>query len=181
MATIRSSNLIDMTNEKRGRLLIISRAENDKRGEARWNCICDCGNSATVLGSHLRGGASTSCGCRTSEVVSMRQREKPTIPGHTTHGHSKHRLYTTWSNMKTRCLNPRNRAYKWYGARGIAICEEWYDFMNFYHWAIDNGYSDNLTIDRIDPDGNYEPTNCRWVTIEEQQGNRRDTRNATNV
>lgn len=165
--------LIDLTGYTFGRLEVISRAENDSRGEARWNCLCTCGNISIVLGSHLRRGAAVSCGCFRREATSKRQRANPTMPSHVTHGHSHDRLYTTWANMKTRCFNSRNRAYKWYGERGITICDKWKDFMTFYSWAINSGYADNLTIDRIDPNGNYEESNCRWITIQEQQANRR--------
>jgi hypothetical protein len=91
------------------------------------------------------------------------------------HGMRHTRLYETFVNMKTRCYNSNNSRYKLYGGRGIKICDEWLkDFNTFYEWAIDHGYNDTLTIDRIDPDGDYEPSNCRWVTWQTQQNNRRN-------
>lgn len=94
----------------------------------------------------------------------------------TKHGMYRTRVYCCWNDMKQRCFNPNNKAYPNYGARGIKVCDDWLDkengFMNFYNWAMENGYQDNLTLDRIDVNGNYEPSNCRWLTIQEQQFNK---------
>lgn len=87
---------------------------------------------------------------------------------------SKQRIHHAWQNIRERCFNPSNKNYQWYGARGISICEEWKHFKAFYEWAIKNGYSDELTIDRIDSDGNYEPMNCRWVSTKDQSRNKRN-------
>ena len=98
------------------------------------------------------------------------------IKQNTLHGKSHTRLYKIWIGMKKRCYNPRSNAYERYGGRGIGIYQEWLnDFMSFYNWSMENGYNDNLSIDRIDVNGNYEPSNCRWATIDEQSSNKRDT------
>ena len=108
-----------------------------------------------------------SCGCLVPERMSaVGQKRK-------THGESQTRLYRIWSGMKSRCLNPRNRKYNIYGGKGVKVCPEWvYSFENFRDWAVVNGYADNLTIDRIDSNGDYEPSNCRWTTYNEQNSNR---------
>lgn len=166
------ANFIDLTGKRFGRLTVKSRASNDKSGSARWNCICDCGNYTTVLGGHLRKGKILSCGCYMRECSSHRLKEHPTS-GNLKHGMRHTRLYTIWTNMKTRCLNEKNRAYKWYGAVGVSICPEWMRFEGFLEWASKSGYQDILTIDRINPFGNYEPSNCRWVSKSEQRKNQR--------
>ena len=163
---------IDLTGQRFGRLVADVRSDNDKRGEARWECVCDCGNRTIVLSSHLRKGHIQSCGCLAKE----RSRETiMKIPnrGHYTHRGSNTRLYQIWVNMKTRCLNPNNRAYKWYGAVGVTICQEWMQFENFQQWALESGYQEHLTIERENPFGNYEPSNCTWITKSEQRSNQR--------
>lgn len=155
--------------ERFGRLIVVERAENyiSPQGQARkrWLCKCDCGNMVTVFARGLIGGDTKSCGCLQKEIAK-------TV--NTKHGMHGARLHVIWSSMKNRCYNQNSTNYKYYGAKGVAICGEWlHDFQAFYDWAMANGYRDDLTIDRINVYGNYEPTNCRWVTIAEQQRNKR--------
>lgn len=162
------SKLIDLTGQKFGRLTVAERAENGvrKNGSSytRWLCKCDCGKELIVDGGNLKKGHSKSCGCYAREQI---------IKTHTTHGQKKSRLYVIWRGMKSRCANPKTNRYKNYGGKGIKVCDEWlHDFKAFYDWSMSHGYADNLTLDRIDANGNYEPLNCRWVTIKEQENNR---------
>lgn len=163
---------IDLTGQRFGRLVADVRSDNDKRGEARWECVCDCGKRTIVLSSHLRSGRIQSCGCYMREASAARMRATRT-KGNSRHGFTGTRLYYIWVNMKTRCLNPNNRAFKWYGAVGITICPEWLNFENFKDWALASGYQENLTIERVNPFKNYCPENCTWIPINEQRKNQR--------
>ena len=155
---------VDLTGNRYGKLVALERAKN--RGKhTMWKCKCDCGNYTITGASELKQGTTKSCGCLKFESRNS------------THGLTKTRLYSIWSKMKDRCLNKNNPAYKWYGGRGITICQEWLDdFANFYNWSIENGYKEGLSIDRIDVNGNYEHCNCRWITLEEQALNTRTTK-----
>lgn len=161
-----------MTGKRCGRLTVISRVGSDTRGEMRWFCQCDCGNETTVLGSHLRYGRVVSCGCYASELARERGKTLKT-KGNLKHGGAGTRLYRIWANMKTRCLNPNTKAFKWYGAVGVTVCPEWMKFENFAKWAIESGYRDDLTIERINPFSDYCPQNCTWIPINEQRRNQR--------
>lgn len=157
------SKLIDITGKRYNHLTVIRRVENAKNGVAVWECRCDCGNITKVRGSNLKSGAVKSCGC-------LRHTTKPTLK----HNMSHTRLYRTWAAMKQRCYGSSNRSLKDYGGRGIKMCEEWREsFELFMEWAMSNGYSDDLTIERINVDGDYCPENCMWIPWEQQQGNRR--------
>lgn len=156
--------LKDLTGQKFGKLTVIKRVENSKWNETRWLCKCECGNETIVNYGKLAYKHTTSCGCYAKELF---------INNVSKHNLRKTRLYNIWANMKQRCFNKNNKFYNRYGGRGITICNEWEnDFKNFYDWSIKNGYKDNLTIDRINNDGNYEPANCRWVDNKTQSNNR---------
>ena len=159
---------IDLTGKKFGRLKVLRFAF--VKDCAYWECICDCGNVVNVRGCCLTTGHTQSCGCLQKEKAA-----KNNINNNVTHGMTKTRIYKRWTGIKNRCQNPHSKDYKNYGGRGISVCDEWQEFIPFYDWAVSNGYRDDLTIDRIDVNGNYEPSNCRWVTTKEQNGNKSDT------
>lgn len=124
-----------------------------------WVCLCACGNFTETSSSSLRSGGTRSCGCLRRENGFKRMFK---------HGEARTRLYRIWKSMKSRCCNLKAHNYKRYGKRGIQVCIEWKeDFLSFRNWALNNGYTNNLTIDRIDNDGNYEPSNCQWITQSE--------------
>lgn len=151
--------------EKYGRLTVLSCAGRNNDGRQMFLCKCECGKETTVIGKHLQSGNTKSCGCYKHDAG---------IKANTTHGLSKTNIYRIWASMKDRCTRNNCSAYPNYGGRGITVCQEWLDsFEVFYAWATENGYEEGLSIDRIDVNGNYEPSNCRWVTMEAQAHNKR--------
>ena len=156
-----------MIGKRFGRLTVIAESPIRKNKAVCWVCKCDCGNiTQPIKSSTLRNGESKSCGCLQVEITAKRS---------TKHGLRKTRIYSIWSNMKHRCYSPNATGFKNYGGRGITVCEEWKNsFQVFYDWSMSNGYEEHLTIDRIDVNGNYKPSNCRWVSMEIQQNNRKN-------
>lgn len=178
---ITPKNFVDITGRRFHRLQVLSRAGRDSHGRATWNCVCDCGNTCVVAGYLLRNNGTKSCGCLHDEKARERA-----IARNATHRKSNSRLYPIWHSMKQRCTYPHHPAWKYYGGRGITVCDEWlHSFEAFYRWAYENGYRDDAqkwecTLDRIDNNGNYCPENCRWVDMKTQVANQRKDRSRRN-
>lgn len=128
-----------------------------------WRCICSCGTEKIIMGSDLRAGKSRSCGCASRQLKSEKI---------STHGESRTRLYRIWKSMRNRCANPNSTGFEIYGGKGITVCPEWSSYEAFREWALSNGYSSDLSIDRIENNLGYEPGNCRWATKQTQSENR---------
>ena len=153
----------DIAGKKFGRLTVIKKVGVDKNQQSKWLCKCDCGNEIVVNRGNLSINKirTYSCGCWKKEKI-------------TKHNKHKSKIYLAYIAMKQRCYNKDNKSYKYYGERGIKICDEWLnDFMNFYNWSISNGWEEHLSIDRIDVNGDYKPDNCRWVDSLMQMNNTR--------
>lgn len=153
--------LKDLRNKQFGDLTVLNEPYIRVNNATYWKCKCKCGTEKFIFSGNLISGNSTSCGCKRRKT-------------------NYRRLIVIFNAMKQRCYNKKHTKYKNYGGRGISICNEWLFNSNaFYSWAITNGYNDDLTIDRIDVNGNYEPSNCRWVTMKTQQNNRTNNKNIT--
>jgi hypothetical protein len=155
------SNYIDLTGQKFNYLTVIGRDGVTTKGQVIWKCRCDCGNITRSVGNHLKNGRKKSCGCKTNRHYNR------------THGMSKTRIYHEWLSMRKRCNNENDKDYYRYGGRGIKVCDDWNEsFERFYEWAMNNGYQDNLTIERLDNDKGYNSENCKWIPMSEQSNNR---------
>jgi hypothetical protein len=158
------SNFTDHTGKRFGKLVVLGlHGKRDKQGRMRWNCLCDCGRSKLILASNLASGRSQSCGC--------------------THGgwNRSHEMtmtleYKTWQNMKDRCYNDNNPDFHYYGGRGISVCQEWRMSFETFYRDMGPKPNENMSLDRIDNNGNYETSNCRWATQSQQVSNRRNLR-----
>lgn len=164
------SVVIDRTGQRYNRLVVLGRSE-PKYRSTMWECRCDCGNIAYVDTHSLISGHTKSCGCWKREKASERL---------LTHGEMPVRLYRIWRGMKARCNNPHTKDFHYYGARGIKVCDEWMEhYESFRDWAFANGYSDTLTLDRVEVNKDYSPDNCRWVDRHTQMRNTRNNLNLT--
>lgn len=156
---------IDLTGERFGRWSVIAETqERTSSGNIKWLCRCDCGVEKTVSGDSLRSGVSVSCGCYNHDVITKDNPKR------------RRKLYSIYNSIKDRCNNQNSRSYKNYGGRGIKLSNDWDTYDKFEEWCLSNGYNEKLWIDRIDNDGDYSPSNCRFVTPKIQQNNKRTNR-----
>ena len=162
----KGSRYTDLTGTTFGKLVVVGFHEKGKHGHYKWLCKCECGNESVSFASNLLRGIATSCGCYGRNIIGGNTR---------THGMSKTRMFKIWVGIRKRCTNPNMTSYKDYGGRGIKVCERWDEYINFYN-DMKDGYSDSLTLERDNPNGDYEKSNCRWATSKEQGRNKRNTR-----
>ena len=161
----------DLTGKVFGRLTVIEFSHNGSNWSVYWKCRCSCGAYIVVRNNNLLSGNTKSCGCQKLDS----SRAMCTV-----HNLRRHPLYNVWAAIKQRCNNPQDKNFHYYGGRGIKLCDAWNNsFVDFYNWAIGNGYQKGLTVDRINNDGNYEPANCRLVYVIDQHNNTRSNRYLT--
>lgn len=154
---------LELIGKKFNRWTVLWKIKIRKPG-THWICKCDCGNFGICKGADLKTGNTKSCGCLHKEMASKSNKK---------HGLYKTKLYRVWHAMKDRCYNHNDKKYTNYGGRGITVCNQWkYNFADFYSWAISNGYKEGLSIDRINNNGNYEPSNCRFADVYTQANNK---------
>lgn len=165
------AKLIDLTGQRFGSLTVSEKYSVTKNGACCWVCLCDCGRTAVISGAKLRQGVTKTCGSKEHQA-------ERASSNFAKHKKSNTRLYNIWQKMKQRCSYAGYHAFNHYGGRGIKVCDEWlHNFQSFYYWAMANGYTDSLSIDRIDNDKGYSPENCRWIPFAEQSRNRRCVKN----
>ncbi len=153
--------VVDLSGEKFGKLEVLKLAYIKNKRTCYWLCKCECGNTKVINGDSLKKGDIKACGCLRGKGSKYSIQDK--------------KIYKKWSHMLSRCNNPKDISYKNYGGRGIKVCKEWFDYENFAKWSIENGYSENLELDRINTNGDYSPDNCRYITRLENSRNKRKT------
>lgn len=174
----------DIQGQRFGKLTVLGILKNNPSNKIKWVCKCDCGYYSAPFSFSLSSGDSRSCGCtaankskalwKTPRAEAVRKKLSDNA-ANVSHRLSKHPLYTKWADMKQRCTNERNKWYKEYGGRGIKVCDRWLNSFENFYTDMKDGYKKGLTIGRIDNDGNYEPSNCRWETAKQQQRNKSNT------
>lgn len=170
----------NIIGQKFARLTAVSPNRVDKNNGQTWDCLCDCGNTVCVPASHLKNGHTKSCGCLKNEKAAELIGKRSLTHGATV-GRKKERLYRIWCQMRRRCSKPKDSSYQWYGAKGISVCSEWNTYSTFSAWAIHNGYEASLTLDRVDPKGDYSPDNCQWITNAENVSRARKAKTGEDV
>ena len=155
-----------MEGKKFNRLTFIKKTNERRNGNILWDCQCECGNITRIVKWDVTSGNTKSCGCFKDEMIAK------TGKNNVTHGMRYTKIYKIWEGMKRRCNSEKAERYSSYGGKGITYIKEWEQFVPFHEWAINNGYEEGLSIDRIDVNGNYEPSNCQWIPLEQQAYNK---------